>query len=307
MRNFVTRRNVLFAAVGLLFASLIVYRPAYAGIWWQTLFDWLHVPVFGLMSLALLALTPTAWRGRVRFGVVILIAMALAVLSEAVQIPLGRNASLKDIVSDAAGIASCLLLAHARSHGLGGKIALATVAVAILAWTTMPVVDISRAIADRNDRFPVIFAGDMAAEREFVSTSGVMAQTLWDPDRGHVFTRTLLVRGQEPMINIRDLVSDWSAWSSLVLEFRVAGDEAIDFTVRVHDKAHRRGSQPYDDRFNRHISAVPGWNALRIPLRDIAAAPRTRTMDMTSIEALVIFTEAQNTDRALDLYEIRLD
>ena len=46
---------------------------------------------------------------------------------------------------------------------------------------------------------------------------------------------------------------------------------------------------------------------MSIPLEEIEAAPATRPMDMTRIEALILFSAKDDVTRILRLYEIRLD
>ena len=71
------------AVIVVLLASVFAPRPANAGLWLDTLFEWLHVPVFGLISLALLALMRKARQTWQRFALAFVGAVVLGVLSEA--------------------------------------------------------------------------------------------------------------------------------------------------------------------------------------------------------------------------------
>lgn len=109
-----TNRRVWPAAViTVMLATVFAPRPAAVGLWLHTLFEWLHVPIFGLISLALLALMRKSWPTSQAFGMALLGAVLLGVLSEAIQIPMRRDASWEDIISNGAGAAGFLLAAYA--------------------------------------------------------------------------------------------------------------------------------------------------------------------------------------------------
>jgi len=87
------RRMCAAIAIVILLLAVFVPRPDHPGIWLRALFEWLHVPVFGLISLAILSLTPTSWRRSQRFGLAFLGSIMLGVLTEAAQIPMQRDAA----------------------------------------------------------------------------------------------------------------------------------------------------------------------------------------------------------------------
>ena len=294
-------------AIIALLATVFLPRPSNVGLWLHTLIEWLHVPVFGLLSLALLALMPRAWRTWQRFGLAFVGALVLGVLSEAVQIPMSRDASWEDIVADGAGAAGFLSIAYAWSRSRVVAILSVVSGLVILSWSALPLASVSQAIIKRNAQFPVIFGGDIEAERAFVTARNVQMETHWDQSLGRLYTRIEIVRQHGPGIEIRDLVADWSSYTNLNLYVEVEGTDDLSFTIRVHDKAHRRGDQPHNDRFNRRFTITPGQHILSIPLEEIEAAPATRPMDMTRIEALILFSAKDDVTRILRLYEIRLD
>lgn len=289
-----------------LLATVFVPRPGDTGLWLHTLFEWLHVPVFGLISLALLALTPKDQPRSYRFAWAFVGALFLGVLTEAIQIPIKRDASLEDVIADGLGAAGFLSLAHFWSQKGYSTILFATGGLALLAWSAVPLISVSLAINHRNTQFPVIFSGDIAAERAFVTGHNVQMETYWNRSLAKPYTRTTFIKQRRPGIEIRGLVADWSNYSTLTIDMEVEGSESLSFTVRVHDKAHRRGDQSHSDRFNRKYTVAPGHHVLNIPLEEIAAAPGQRSMDMTKIEALVIFSSKKNVSRVFRLYEIRL-
>ncbi len=77
--------------------------------------------------------------------------------------------------------------------------------------------------------------------------------------------------------------------------------------IRVHDRVHRRGSQPYSDRFNLNTNLEPGREVIRISMDTIRRAPDSREMNMTEIDGLVVFVTRSEAGRSLVLHSIRLE
>ena len=300
------RRAYSAIAIAILLSTVFVPRPDNAGIWLRSFFEWLHVPVFGLISLALLSLTPTSWQSWQRFGLALLGSILLGVFTEAAQIPMRRDASWEDIIADAAGAAGFLVCAYAVGRKHIVVVISAMTATAILLWSALPLIATTQAIAHRNSQFPVIFNGDIDAEKTFVSGMNLVMETRKSKTDDEVFTQVQLIRGMGSRVEIRDLVSNWSSYSNLNLRIEVAGDKNLTLTMRVHDKLHRRGDQPHDDRYNQKLTLSPGVNVLKIPLQDIRSAPRSRSMDMTRIEALIMFSEKSDVARSFNLFKISL-
>ena len=303
----VSYRLYSVTTIVLLLSAVFTPRPGNVGIGLMALFEWLHVPVFGLVSLALLVLMPTSWRSWQRFGLSFLGATSLGVLTEAIQIPLSRDAAWEDIFSDAAGAAGFLLIAHAVSRQRIAAIVSTISAIAILVWSALPLIDVTNSIVNRNAQFPVIFNGDIELERAFVSGRNVQMITRQSGKIGAHHTEVQFIPGLRPGIEIRNLVSDWSDYSSLGVIIEVVGDSNLILTLRVHDKLHRRGNQPHEDRYNRTFDLKPGINKLSVSLQDIRSAPETRFMDMTKIEALILFSNKPESTPSINLYEIRLN
>ncbi len=296
-----------FAIIVVALITVFVPRPSNAGLWLETLFEWLHVPVFGVIALACLALLPKSWPDWRRFGFAFSVALLLGVLTEAIQIPMQRDASWEDIFADGTGAAVFLLGAFSlgRKHPLAVLSSL--VALGLLTASAWPVIEVTRAIVHRNAQFPIIFGGDIESETAFVSGRNVRMETQWDAALGRMYTRLEMASGESLGVEVRDLVANWSGYSVLELDLELEGEHDLPITLRIHDRFHRRGSQPHNDRFNRRFQLQPGRQILRIPLDDIEAAPRGRAMDMTDIEALIIFSGEVSDQRAIRLYEIRLN
>lgn len=299
-------RKLGVVAIVMLVGSLLVYRPEHAGIWWQYLFDWMHVPVFGALAFATLAALPPGWKSQTQAMVAFMVCALLAVSTEAVQAFLGRDASLSDLAADLAGATVALLAFLAVRLKGTQRVAVALSSLLLFSWTLSPMLLVSRAILDRNARFPVIFSGDAIREEMFLSGEKMLIGVDWDAERGRIFTRLSFLADSSSKLEFRDLSSDWLGRSSLIIEAYVDGADPVELSIRVNDSLHRIGAQHYDDRFNAELRFSAGWNEIEIPLRSIASAPSNRRMDLSKVDAIVLFTGPNATVRTIDLYGIRL-
>lgn len=168
MHSATARRHWPLASIFVLLAAIQFLRPSTTGLWTNTFFEWGHVPVFGLIALSVLSWLPSAWPAWQRASIAFLASLCLAVLSEAAQIPIQRDASWDDIISDASGAAGFLLLALAYRRRQPTAALLSFFGLAILIWTAVPLISATTAYVQRNLHFPVIFAGDIVSESTFV-------------------------------------------------------------------------------------------------------------------------------------------
>ena len=300
----------LLICAGLLLA-LHFYRPSPTGLWQKTFFDALHVPTFGIIAVMLLLATPTHWRKPRRFGVAFGSAIALSVLSELLQIPIERDASLSDLGADILGAAAALGLA-ASLPGLGlarrwQRVLTASACVVVLVFALATFLTVSAAYFQRDRLFPVL--ADLTAPfmDVFVTLQHATLQVADARGKSDLPWVVRLDSGAWPGLIFHDIRPDWRGFSSLVIELGVDDDHPLDITIRVHDRQHRAGDQPYRDRFNRTYELQPGHHTLRIPIADIRDAPQGRPMDLDQIDGIVIFCHAREAGREFDIGKIRLE
>lgn len=90
-------------------------------------------------------------------------------------------------------------------------------------------------------------------------------------------------------VSLRYFIRDWRGYSFLNFNIFNESQEPLRMTCRIHDKWHRARGNKYSDRYNVRLTLSPGWNSIRIPLADVASAPRERKMDMAEIRSVGFF------------------
>lgn len=295
-----------------LLLALHLIRPSGGGLWLQTFYEFLHVPIFGIVALALFAATGALSDSRLRQRLALTGAaiFVLGILSEAAQIPGPRDASLDDLASNWLGAGAFLLLAVAAisRQGLEASIRLscALIGTAMLVLASAELLTVSAAYLERNSRLPVLYSFDAAFGRHFLRLQNASLEVYRDDD-DRSWGRVTLQEGAWPGLIFHDLWPDWRGYDALVLEFRSDGKMPLGVNIRVHDRQHLAHQQPYSDRFNYAVTLKPGTRRIRIPLADIETAPQSRSMDLQKIHGLVIFSTRGDAGRAWSVSEIRLE
>jgi hypothetical protein len=82
--------------------------------------------------------------------------------------------------------------------------------------------------------------------------------------------------------------------------------EPLQLVLRVHDEWHDKHEQSYDERFNTSFTVVTGWNDLVFPMSDIENGPRYRTLNLSEIRGLSIFSVELPAPRTIFIDQLEL-
>jgi VanZ family protein len=99
---------------------------------------------------------------------------------------------------------------------------------------------------------------------------------------------------------------DWGKYSALAMDFYNPAADTIELAIKITDYSHDRGTNKFNDRFNRRVQLLPGWNSVTLSIDDIHKAPYQRDMQMDEISGLGIFTVDSPVERIVYWDNIRL-
>jgi hypothetical protein len=315
------RAGLMLLAVLLAAVFLLELPPT--TLWRRAVQDAGHGPVFAGIAIVLLLLQPappdTRLRAWPQYRRALLAAIALGALTELVQrwLP-GRSASLQDVLHDAAGAALGLCLAwwleRRRSAGVGTAAAsrpqaswvllMTLSALAVLVWQPLQV---ARAYAARQVAFPVLLPLGTAAEASFAGAHHAVLSHGPLPPRFRRAGDAESIRlsaadGARPGLRLFEPVPDWRGHEVLALDLTNPAPEPLRLALRVLDASH---DWTHADRFNQAVEIPPASRVtLRLSLEAIAAAPRARRMDLSTIADVMLF--ARQPVAAGDFYVTRI-
>ena len=313
---------LLVGAVGAMVALHRIELPVNTYLW-QAIGNASHVPLFGLLALAVLGISVRVLGSALpnpylHYVVAVATIVLLAALSEYLQISSSRDADVMDFVRDVLGGVSTLGLyvtldramdkswAKARRY-TKTTVRVGSLLIAIVAFASM----LSWVIAYsyRGQIFPSICSFESSFETRFLMTPGanlklVPAPDGWAEATGQQVGRLTLQPVRHAGLTINEPYPDWSAYSFLCFDIYSENRDLVTLVLRVDDVSH---NGHYNDRFNEGIVVRPGLNRYRIPLREVRAAPVGRKMDMNHVVAIVLFAMDLTEARSIYVDDIRLE
>lgn len=312
--------GVALMLIAILLAA-VVFAPVPGDTRWiRTLHNCAHAPIFGCVALLALVIVRVHPRcnafGWVRqYAIALAAAVLLGVMTELMQIPAGRDASVADALHDIVGALAFLgifaafdsrVRALSQAHAI--RFIAAVIGLVSLGVAAAPVTRAAIKYQQRDERFPVLADFSQHYDRYFIlqnssEFSPAKMPAPWAAAPAESAMRVRLLDGPYPGMDFIEVPPDWSAYSTLAVDLTNPTPLNLQLVLRVHDAAH---DNQVADRFNRVFQLPPGTRkVIRIPLREIAAGPTTRTLDLGQVAGMIIF-RAAGSPPAGELYLSRV-
>lgn len=312
--------GIALTLIAILLAT-VVFAPVPGDTRWiRMLHNSAHAPIFGCVALLTLVIVRAHPRlntlGLARqYAIAVAAALFLGVVTEILQIPAGRDASVADALRDVIGALAFLgifAVFDAKVRVLSRARAIRFTAAAIglisLGVAAGPVARAAIKYQERDHRFPVLADFSRHYDRYFImqnwsefSPAKLPAPWAAAPDESAL--RVRLFDGPYPGLDFIELPPDWSSYSTLAVDLTNPTPLNLQLVLRVHDAAHN--NQPAD-RFNQLFELPAGTRkVLRIPLREIAGGPAARKLDLRQVAGMIIF-RTQDSSPAGELYLSRV-
>jgi hypothetical protein len=264
-------KTIIFACIIALLFSPPVQIDS---LWWRELINSGHTVLFIFLSIIfywqIKAIAPDT-NVLIIYLCVIVLAVLLGIVIEALQTMVHREASLNDIYRNFYGVMTgiCLHACYAvinKHHNKLIAVLVITGSAGFLLTGMLPLMRMSWHYVERANAFPVVmnFESDWAAS--FIQYN----------------------KGVFPGVSIIEPEPDWSGFHALHLRINSVNEHDIKLALRVHDKRH---NQDYSDRFNIKLSTHPGFNEYLIPLDEIRHGPTERELDLKSIAGIILFSD----------------
>lgn len=268
----------------------------------ESLLDFGHAPLFGLMAIIILWLVRLSFGGRIgapiQYAIAWMAAVGIGGLSEYMQIATHRDADPIDWLFDIIGATTFLafyftidrrLSPRGKSLQIRHKTQVRVAVAAVLATAAIPLFISCAAQLQRRVSFPKLYTFDNFFERKFLVTSYVDVKTVAPPDKwdGRIsrVAEVTFLPSRYPTLYLNGPFPDWSGYRALTLEVFSPAEAPLALSISIWD----RDSAQYHDRYNGRLRIEPGYNKLEILLTDVERAPATRTLDLSAIRVILLF------------------
>ena len=304
-------RWVLWILAAVLAVLLLLGGPGYHSLRSiSAAWDLGHILAFSLWSCLLLAWKPVREASPAnQWGIVILFCLVAGGVTEGVQVSLGGDASLGDLLRDVVGgvLALSWFVPAERALSRGTARLARGLSVFFLIVASLP---LAIAITDEGiarAQFPLLADFETPFEQLRWEGNAHVSVDRSVSRHGNASLRVEMDTSLYSGIALVYFPRKWETYRVLRLEVFNPGAKGIEVTCRIHDRRHEEGEQAYGDRFNQGFLLRQGWNELRIDLGKVARAPFGRMMDLGQIRAVGLFATKLSAPRTVFVDYVRLE
>lgn len=229
-------------------------------------------------------------------------------LIEGAQYVLGRSPSISDLFLNNVGTILALTFVSLRRSSARSwrTAALFGAALALLAWSLIPILAALSDEYSASRAFPVLSDFETPFQISRWTSDVELSIEREHVRYGNGAMRVPLSTERYSTASLKYFPSDWSGASSLAVSIFNPDPEPLELHLRVHDRWHDDHGQSYDERFNRSFTVLTGWNDLVFPMSDIENGPRYRTLNLSEIRGLSIFSVELPSPRTIFIDQLEL-
>ncbi len=299
---------LLVSAILLFFVSGPDY---YSSRSYKSLWDQGHIIFYTIFIFYLLRFFP--WFGSLNFpkqlGWGLLITLSTGIIIELVQINFARIPEAGDIWRDCLGCTFALICFSRSSKQISTKylnILKILIVFLILLEFSYPV----KAIIDENiarKQFPLLSGFETPFETDRWEPSERIKRSRTSVSEGKYSAEIHLTTGKYSGVALKYFPRNWQNYNNLYFSVYNSTNHILKLTCRIHDWEHIQRGQRFSDRFNKRLFLQPGWNNIKIAIREIQRGPKDRLLNLEKIYNFGFF--ASNLKESLFIYldEVKLE
>ena len=263
-----------------------------------------HIIFFTVFMLMIQSFKPLVhWQ---QWLLVTLIAIALGATIEFIQHFVGRNASVDDVLHNLFGVWLGLFWGQKPTTRIWVFRFISILLVAPSFWL---VVDSGMANLFMRHQFPQVNSFESRYEMQQIQANLAQVKLQQTPSiqtHGKQSLQIVLSTHKYAGLSLLGPCGDWGNYKVIVMDFYNPDATPLELVIRISDLVHDRGTHQFDDRFNRRMVLMQGWNQVQIDLEDVRTAPRHRTMLMNEISNLTVFAMQLSEPRQFYWDNVRL-
>ncbi len=263
-----------------------------------------HIIFFTVFMLLVQSFRPLAhWRSWV---FITLLALGVGMAIEFVQRFVGRESSWDDVLHNLFGVWLGLFWGQKPTRPIWLLRCISLLLVAPAFWLV-----VYSAMADivMREQFPLVNSFESRFELAQVRANPRQVTTQQVNSlhtHGAYGLQVELGTQKYAGLNLVGPYGDWSGYQFLQMDFYNPDSEPLELVLKISDSNHDHGKNNYNDRFNRKLVLMQGWNQVQVDLNDVRSAPRNRAMRMDEISGMAIFVMKLSKPRVFYWDNVRL-
>jgi len=226
----------------------------------------------------------------------------VSLLIEKLQTYVGREASWLDVLANIAGLLLGYSVTQSSSRLIVFLRGLSLIALMPGLWGFFKSAALGFILWQQ---FPLLSGGDFAWESHAWGGTGEIARVASLENSSRVYLARYSGEAYQS-VDMMGFMQSWKGYQQLIVEIENPTTETFSLILRISDKKHELSAQDYNDRFNRRLTFLPGWNTIEVNISDIENAPGNRTMNLQEIYLLKLFLPESGKAREIYLNKIYL-
>jgi hypothetical protein len=263
-----------------------------------------HIFFFAVLMLLIQSFKPLVhWQ---QWLLVSIVAIAIGGVIEFFQHFVGRNASVDDVLHNVYGVWLGLFWGQKPTRLVW---LLRVAGVLLIAPPMWLVIDSGFAHIAMRNQFPQLNSFESRHELQQLQPNTAqlkLNQTQRLHTHGVHAAHIMLDTHPYSGVSLVGNYGDWGGYAALLMDLYNPDPEPLALVVRISDYQHDRGTNNFNDRFNRRILLMQGWNQVQIDLNEVHTAPLNRVMQMDAIGNITIFAPRSSNPREFYLDNVRL-
>jgi len=258
-----------------------------------------HIPLFGITTyLMMQKINLKKWTHQLGYtGIIFLIAIGI----EWFQSLIGRDASWEDVGLDMLG--AWLVMFWCQSANKQIWVGRVITGILLLLQLSVPGYMLAQRYHMQN-QLPII--ANFETSSEMRRWSRRVQQSDEHVHDGQYSGKISLSANRFSGVSLRRVAMNWTGYTKFTFNIYNPDTEALPLHVRIDD-FHQEGRWRSEDRFNRSITAKPGWTKTIIDLKDIEEGPAQRKLDMKNLKQFRIYASGLQEPVIFYIDNIRLE
>ena len=268
--------------------------------------DFAHFPLFAAIGAVLLYLWPRRNSALAKAGVVVGLALLIALLVEFFQPMVGRTAALQDVLIGAAGsFAAVSVYMGLRTASARTRRWLVVTAGLLLLASALP---LALMLADQyfaRRAFPLIDSFERPVESSRWKSDGCLLQQVEEHATHGRYALRFSIPGDggtAPGAFLYDEPMDWRGYRQITLDAFLEGESDRNLILRIDDRLWAGLA----DRAQVVVELKPGANRLALDLPSFYITPSGRTLDVSRIQGIGLYLDQARPGDALFLDHLTL-
>lgn len=253
----------------------------------KTVWNFGHIIFFAVFMLLVQSFRPLLrWQ---EWLLVTLLAIGAGIAIEFIQRFVGRDSSWSDVLHNLFGVWLGLFWGQKPTQLVW---LLRFICLLLIAPSFWLVIYSGMADIAMRKQFPLVNSFESHYELAQVHNNPQRANTYQNNllhTHGNYGLRVVLSSKKYAGLSLIGPYGDWNGYKLLQMDFYNPDSEPLELVLKISDAHHDLGSNRFNDRFNRALILMQGWNQVQINLDDVRNAPLNRDMQMDQISGVEVF------------------